>query len=54
MLDINFIRQNPKIVKKGCRDKQSDVDIDLLLEIDKKRREAIQALEDMRAQKNKS
>ncbi len=54
MLDINFIRQNPKIVKKGCRDKQSDVDIDLLLEIDKKRREALQALEDMRSQKNKA
>jgi len=54
MLDIKFIRQNPKIVKEGCQKKQVKVDIDLLLEIDKKRRETLQALEDMLAQKNKA
>jgi len=53
MLDIKFIRQNPEIVKEGCRKKQVKVDIDRLLEIDKKRREVLQAMEDMRAQKNK-
>jgi len=54
MLDIKFIHQNPDLVKEGCRKKQVKVDIDRLLEIDKKRRETLQALEDMRAQKNKA
>ncbi len=54
MLDIKFIRQNPDKVKEACQKKQVKVDIDLLLDIDKKRRETLQALEDMRSQKNKS
>jgi len=54
MLDIKFIRQNPEKVKKACQNKQVKVDIDLLLEVDKKLRETLQALEDMRAQKNKA
>jgi len=54
MIDIKFIRQNPKKIKEGCRAKQAKVDIDLLLEIDKKRLETLRALEDMRAQKNNS
>jgi seryl-tRNA synthetase len=53
MLDIKYIRQNPDRVKKGCQSKNADVDIDYLLEIDAKRREAIQGLEDIRAKKNK-
>ncbi|OHA61970.1 MAG: serine--tRNA ligase [Candidatus Wildermuthbacteria bacterium GWA2_46_15] len=54
MLDIKLIRQNPELVKEGCRKKQVKVDIDRLLEIDKKRRELMLALEDIRAQKNKA
>ncbi len=54
MLDIKFIRQNPQIIKKACQNKRVDVDIDRLLEVDKKRREVLQALEDMRSQKNKA
>jgi seryl-tRNA synthetase len=54
MLDIKFIRQNPDKVKQACKNKQVKVDIDKLLEADKKRREVIQALEDMRTQKNKA
>ena len=54
MLDIKFIRQNPDKVKEGCQKKQVKVDSDRLLEVDKKRREVLQALEDMRAQKNKA
>jgi seryl-tRNA synthetase len=52
MLDIKFIRNNPELVKEGCRKKQVEVDIDELLEVDRKKRETLQALEDMRAQKN--
>jgi seryl-tRNA synthetase len=54
MLDIKFIRENPGIIKKACQNKQVKVDVDRLLEIDKKRRQALQGVEDMRAQKNKA
>ena len=54
MIDIKFIRNYPDKVKEGCQKKQVKVDIDRLFEVDKKRREVLQALEDMRAQKNKS
>ncbi len=54
MLDIKFIRENPNKVKEGCKKKQVKVDIDKLLEVDKKRRETLQALEDMLAQKNRA
>jgi seryl-tRNA synthetase len=54
MLDIKFIRNNPERVKEGCRKKQVKVDVDRFLEIDKKRKELMLALEDVRAQKNKA
>jgi seryl-tRNA synthetase len=54
MLDIKFIRQNPQIVKDACQRKGFLVDIDYLLELDKKRRVLLKALEDIRAQKNKA
>ena len=38
MLDIKFIRQNPEKVKDGCWKKGVKVDIDRLLELDKKKR----------------
>jgi len=52
MLDIKFIRQNPDKVKEGCKAKQVKVDIDGLLEVDRKRREILQKTEEIRAQKN--
>ncbi|MFH1181188.1 MAG: serine--tRNA ligase [bacterium] len=54
MLDIKFIRQNPEIVKDACEKKRVKIDIDRLLEVDKKRRGLLQAIEDMKAQKNKA
>lgn len=53
MLDIKFIRQNPEKVKEACEKKQTKVDIDLLLELDKKRREKLIVLESLRAEQNK-
>ncbi len=53
MLDIKFIRQNPEKIKEGCRKKQVNVDIDRLLEIDKKRRTYLQEVEALRAAQNK-
>jgi seryl-tRNA synthetase len=54
MLDIKLIRENLEKVKEGCQKKGVKVDIDRILEIDKKKRETIAALEDMRAKKNKA
>ena len=54
MLDIKFIRQNPEKVKEGCQKKRVKVDIDRFLEIDRQRKETIQALELIRAQKNQA
>src|SRR4030042_1532796 len=54
MIDIKFIRENPGMVKKGLQKKGSKVDIEELLEIDKKRREVTQALDDMRQKKNQA
>ncbi len=53
MLDINFIRQNPGKVKKACKNKQANIDIDLLLKIDKDRLKSLKELENMRAELNK-
>jgi len=54
MLDIKFIRNHPDKVKESCKQKHIKVDVDLLLEVDKKRRQTLQALEDMLAQKNQA
>ena len=54
MLDIKFIRENPDKVKEGVKKKGAKVDIDEVLELDKKKREILQALEDMRFKKNQS
>ena len=54
MLDIKLIRQNPQKVQEGCEKKQVKINLGRLLWVDKKRRQTIQALEDMKSQKNKT
>lgn len=53
MLDINFIRENPDTVKMACKNKNADVDVDRVLELDKKKRELITNLENLKAEQNK-
>lgn len=54
MLDIQFIRDNTDLVRKAAKDKGFDYKIvDLIIETDKSRRELIQKVESMRAEKNK-
>ena len=53
MLDIKFIRQNPQIVKEACQKKQVKVDIDKLLELDRKKREMLVEIENLKAEQNK-
>jgi len=54
MLDIKFIRENPKKVKEACKNKQVKVDIEGLLKIDKEKRGIQTELEKIFAQKNKA
>ncbi|MEA3344341.1 MAG: serine--tRNA ligase, partial [Patescibacteria group bacterium] len=54
MLDIKFIKENPNKVKQGCKKKQVDIDIDLLLKIDKERIKILKEVEEIRTEKNKS
>ena len=54
MLDINFIRQNKDIVKKGTSDKGFDAAlVDKVLELDEKRRKLLLEIEQLRAKRNK-
>lgn len=55
MLDIKFIRDNKELVKENCQNRQVNVDIDLLLNLDIQRRETLKETEDLRAmRKSKS
>ncbi len=53
MLDLKFIRENVALVKQGVANKNSTVDIDKILELDRQRRELLTALEGLREQRNK-
>ena len=52
MLDIQFIRQQPDVVRAAIKNKGFDLDLDELLAADKERREVLAALEQQRARKN--
>lgn len=53
MLDIKFIRENVDLIKANCVKRRVKIDVDRLLDLDKKRREITQAIEELRAEKNK-
>jgi len=53
MIDIKLVRENPEKVKKACENKQVEVDIDRILELDKKRREIIQKIETLKSEQKK-
>src|SRR6056297_2018979 len=52
MVDINYIRENPKKIKKACQAKGTKVDIDKLLDLDQKRRKLIQEKQKIESKKN--
>lgn len=53
MLDIKFIRENQKLMRKVIKNKNSKVDLDRLLAVDDKRRELIGESEKLKAEMNK-
>jgi len=52
MLDIKMVRENPKSIRKMLKDRDVQFDLDLLLELDKKRREMIISTDNLRKKKN--
>ncbi|MBN2104500.1 serine--tRNA ligase [bacterium] len=54
MLDLKFIRENVEQVKKGIQAKNAHVDLDELLNLDKKRRDMIQKADNLKAVRNKA
>ncbi len=54
MLDPKLIRENPDLIKKACKQKGIDLDIDKLLKLDSEKRELLQKVETIKAEKNKA
>ena len=54
MLDIQIIRDDPKLVKKVAKDKNVEVDVDKILELDKKRKDLLQKIEKLNAAKKET
>ena len=53
MLDIKFIRENPDKVKDSCQKRGVKCEVNRILELDKKRRELLQEIEELKAKQNK-
>lgn len=53
MLDIKFIRENPELIKMAAQKKHTDFNVDDLVELDKKRVELLQKIDELRAKQNK-
>ncbi len=52
MLDIKFIRENPQLIKKTIEQKNIDIDLDLMLKLDREILSLNQKLQDLREEKN--
>lgn len=53
MLDIKIIRENPSLVKDVIKKRNLKLNLDVFLDLDKKRSEAIQKVDELRELKNK-
>ena len=55
MLDIKFIRDNKNLIQENCKNRNVNIDLDLLLKSDEERRKLLKEAEDLRAmRKSKS
>jgi len=54
MLDIKFIRENTDLVRQSIKDRNLNLDINNLIELDNKRRALLLELETLRAKKNEA
>jgi len=54
MLDLNFIRQNKEKFLQAAKNKNRQIDLDKIISLDDKRRELIQKIQVLRAERNKT
>ncbi len=54
MLDIKFIEENKELVKKAAKLKKVDVDIDLLISLNKERKKLLSEIERIRRERNRN
>ncbi len=52
MIDIRLLRENPELVKDSTKNKGYEVDIDLALELDTRKRQLQQQADELRAKRN--
>ncbi|MCA9348215.1 serine--tRNA ligase [Candidatus Saccharibacteria bacterium] len=52
MIDIQFVRDNPDVVKTKSAQKGYDIDVDRLIELDAERRLLLQQVDDLRQRRN--
>jgi len=53
VLDLKYIRENVETVKKAVKAKADKVDVDVILSLDKKRRDIISEVEQLKEERNK-
>ncbi|MCA3622823.1 MAG: hypothetical protein IOC52_01465 [Methylobacterium sp.] len=53
MIDLKLLRSNPNLVRSAIRDKGEYVDLDILLDLDRKYIEVLQQVEELRAERNR-
>jgi len=54
VLDRRFIRENPELVREGIAAKRESADLDLFLQIDRRRRELLGEIEELKARRNQA
>ena len=52
MLDLKFVRENPKLVEEAVKSRNGSLDLTEFLELDKKRREITQQVEALKKERN--
>lgn len=52
MLDIKYIRENKEKIKKAAKNKNINIDIDELLDLDEKRKKLLSVVDELRAERN--
>ncbi len=52
MIDIQFVRDNPELVKQKAKQKGVEVDVDELFRLDVERKELLQRIEALRQRRN--
>jgi seryl-tRNA synthetase len=53
MLDMKFLRDNLDLVRRKMLERGKEIDLDLFVSLDRKRRDILQEVESLRGERNK-